>query len=302
MHLSVRGCQLSLGPLHCSLSLCMRTTTIFLLSLLFPTVACAASLDAVLRDAGLMQDVLEQMDLEQQAQAADAVREAGDEVFPKVPGEGSSSATGTVLDEDPVFLTARVEGVPVIFKDVPKDSWFAPYVRAVTGEGIVSGYRAADGTLKGLFGPADSLTIGQLAKIAVQLAKVDVGSCGSIVKNQSVGGTWAEIYVRCAEQRGWAVYADGSVDPSGDATRAEVIATLLQALAVKIVPRTGGVFSDVDSSVEFAAAVEMAAKAGVVSGDSDTQGNFTGFFRPRDSVKRAEVAKIVTNSVQVFGQ
>lgn len=279
----------------------MRATTIFLLSLLLPSLTCAASLDAVLRDADSLQDAMEQWQSEQQAQASDAAREAGDEVFPKVPGEGSSSATGTVLDEDPVFLTARVDGVPVIFKDVPKESWFAPYVRAVTGDGIVSGYRDDDGTLRGLFGPADALTIGQLAKIAAQLAKVDPATCTPTLKNETAKGTWAVAFVRCAEQKGWAVYADGSADIARNATRAEVIATLLQAFGVKIAQRTGGVFKDVDSSVEFAAAVEMAAKAGVVSGDSDRNGNPTGAFRPRDPINRAEVAKIVTLAVQVYG-
>jgi len=279
----------------------MRTVTTLFFIFLLPSLACAASLDAVVHDAGTLRDVLDQTLKEQQTQAADAVREAGAEIFPMVQGDGSSSVAATVLDEDPVFLTARVEGVPVIFRDVPKDSWFAPYVRAVTGEGIVSGYRAADGTLRGLFGPGDALTIGQLAKIAVQLMKMDPASCTASLKNETAKGTWAIGFIRCAEQKGWAVYADGSVDVNRNATRAEVIATILQAFAVKIESRTGDVFKDVDSSVEFAAAVEQAAKAGVVSGDSNAQGNPTGMFRPRDSINRAEVAKIITNAVQVYG-
>lgn len=278
----------------------MRRITPFTLLCLLPALACAASSEQIVEDADQLQGVVDQAIREQQAQADDAAREAGQEIFPRMQTEGSSSAAAAVLDEDPLFLTARVDGVPVVFRDVPKDSWFAPYVREVTGQGIVSGYREADGTLRGFFGPADTLTIGQLGKIAVQLAKVEMSSCNATLKNQTAAGTWSEAFVRCAEQHKWAVFADGSVDTLRNATRAEVIATLLQAFAVKIEPRTGDVFADVDSSVEFAAAVEQAAKAGIIAGDSDANGNPTGTFRPRDPVNRAEVAKIVTNSIQVY--
>ncbi|ALM09746.1 MAG: S-layer protein [Candidatus Peribacter riflensis] len=268
-------------------------------SFMIPAFAVAGPLDDAVRDAAIFEQVQEQMSLEQSAQDADALREAGDELFPGT-GQGSGSSRPVTLEEDPVFLTARVDGVPVIFRDVPKDAWFAPYVRDVVGKGIVSGYRESDGTLKGLFGPDDPLTIAELAKIAVQVALVDLSSCGSGLKNATAAGMWAEPYVRCAERRGWAVYADGSGDVQRLASRAQVVATLLQALGVKIEPRTGGVFRDVDSSVEFAAAVEMAARAGVVSGDADAQGNPTGLFRPVDPVNRAEVAKIVAQAVQIY--
>ena len=43
-----------------------------------------------------------------------------------------------------------------------------------------------------------------------------------------------------------------------------------------------------------------AARAGVVSGDADAQGNPTGLFRPVDPVNRAEVAKIVAQAVQIY--
>lgn len=280
----------------------MRSATLpLLLCVLLPSLVFAGSLDDVVNDAESFTGVLQQMQEEQAAQSADQLRESGSEIFPST-GQGSSSSRPSGLDEDPTFLTARVDGVPVVFGDVPKVAWFAPYVRSVTEQGIVSGYREADGTLKGLFGPADALTIEQLAKIAVQVAKVDLSACGSVLKNTAVKGGWSEVYIRCAEHRGWAVYADGSVDALRLARRAEVVATLLQALGVKIEQRTGGVFTDVDSSVEFAAAIEMAAKAGVVAGDTDALGQATGTFRPSDPVNRAEVAKIVTMGLQVYGQ
>ncbi|MDD4287292.1 MAG: S-layer homology domain-containing protein [Candidatus Peribacteraceae bacterium] len=280
----------------------MRSSTVpIFLCVLLPSLVLASSLDDVVNDAALFDGVVKQMQDEQYGQSSDAVRESGSEVFPST-GQGSSTSRQSESEEDPTYLTARVDGVPVVFRDVPKVEWFAPYVREVTEQGIVSGYREADGTLKGLFGPADSLTIEQLAKIAVHVSQVDLLACGSTLKNAMAKGTWSESFVRCAEQRGWAVFADGSVDVRRLARRSEVVATLLQALGVKIEPRTGGIFTDIDGSVEFAAAIEMAAKAGVVAGDSDAQGNATGTFRPLDPVNRAEVAKIITMALQVYGE
>ncbi|OIO53300.1 hypothetical protein AUJ46_05515 [Candidatus Peregrinibacteria bacterium CG1_02_54_53] len=301
VHTSDALCQLPAEAEHDSLVHRMRRRIIAVaLSLLLPSLAVASALDDVVHDADAFSDVLLQMQAEQDGQTDDLLREEGDEMFPST-GQSSSTSRQSTLEEDPDFLTARVDGVPVIFRDIPRDAWFAPYVRDVVGEGIVSGYREANGALMGLFGPADSLTIEQLAKIAVQVARVDLSACGTTLKNDAADGTWSEQYIRCAEHRGWAVYADGSVDIGRPARRAEVVATLLQALGVKTEQRTGGIFTDVDSSVEFAAAIEMAARAGVISGDSDARGSPLGTFRPTDPVNRAEVAKIVTMALQVYG-
>lgn len=278
----------------------LRISLVFIL-LLFPPMAGASALDDAARDAGEFGTVLDQLSAEQDAEREDAVREAGADIFPASSGS-SSSAHAVAIDEDPTFLTARVDGVPVIFRDVPRDAWFAPFVREVVTQGIVSGYREADGTLKGLFGPGDSLTLEQLAKVAVQVAHVDTASCTTEIRNTSARGSWSEAYIRCAEQRSWAVYADGSVVVSELATRAQVVSTLLQALGVRFEPRTGDVFRDVDSSTEFASAVETAARAGIISGDTDREGASLGLFRPTEPVNRAEVAKIVTNALQVFGE
>lgn len=278
-----------------------RTVPVLIAALLLPVCAAAASLDQVRGEAERFNGLLEQWRQELQAQSSDVLREAGTEVFP-LTGTGDAQGRVAESDEDPVFLTTRVDGVPVVFRDIAKEAWFAPYVRAVVGEGIVSGYRAPDGTPKGLFGPADALTVEQLAKIAVQVAAADTETCGTMLKNVAAQGRWSVPFIRCAEQRGWAVFADGSVDVARNARRSEVVATLLQALAVNIEPRKGGVFTDVDSSVEFAAAIEMAAKAGVVTGDTDAAGNATGTFRPLAAVNRAEVAKIVTMALQVYGE
>lgn len=285
-------------------SLVMRRFFFLLSCTLFavPFIVLAASLDDLATDAQKFDEVLDHAILEEQTNSADALREAGEELFPAVvAGSGSSSSRREVMEEDPVYVTARVDGYPVVFTDLPKAEWFAPYVREVINQSIVSGYRDAGGLPKGLFGPADAVTIEQLAKIAVQVAHVDSAGCSSSLKNASAEDRWSEVFIRCAEQWGWAVFADGSVIVDQPATRAQVVATILQAFGVKYDQRTGTVFSDVDGSVEFANAIETAANDGIVSGYADAEGNATGLFKPLDPVNRAEVAKIVTIALQVYG-
>lgn len=281
----------------------MRRCTVALLCsglLLLPLVAFADALDDAGATEAIVKQILDHDAAGQAADASDEVREAGEELFPE--GEtGSGGTRRTVMEEDPVFMTARVDGAPVVFRDVPKDAWFAPYVREVVNENIVSGYRDATGLPKGLYGPADNMTIEQLSKIAVQVGKVDVSVCGGTTKNETAKGRWSESFIRCAEQKGWAVFSDGSVPVERPATRAEVVVTLLQALGAKLDQRTGKIFTDVDGSTEFASSIETAANVGVVSGYTDAEGNSTGLFKPADPINRAEVAKIVTRGMQVYG-
>jgi len=275
---------------------------LFLVIFSVPVFAAAASIDSLATDAQKFNAVLDHAVLEENAESADAAREAGEEMFPAVvSGSGSSSSRRGVIEEDPKYVTAHVDGYPVVFTDLPKTEWFAPYVREVINQSIVSGYRDANGLPKGLFGPADRVTLEQLAKIAVQVGRVDTATCGGELKNESAQGRWSEVYILCAEQRGWAVFSDGSAVVDKPATRAQVVATLLQSFTVKYDQRTGKVFSDVDGSVEFANAIETAANDGIVSGYADAEGNATGLFKPLDFVNRAEVAKMITLALQVYG-
>jgi hypothetical protein len=92
------------------------------------------------------------------------------------------------------------------------------------------------------------------------------------------------------------------VDVHRNATRAEVISTVIQAFKVSELPATGTGFTDVTLSTQFASSIEQAFRDGVVSGYSDQDGNPTGLFGPAEPVNRAEFAKIVTIAMQVYGK
>lgn len=234
---------------------------------------------------------------------ADMKLEASDEFFP-----GENTATGSTRRSSSAstspYVTFQIEGTWYVFTDVPVTAWFAPFVRDVADRGIVSGYRDAAGIPTGIFGPAKSVSIEELAKMALEAAQIDRGACTGAPMNVIAQKSWSANYIRCAEQRNFAVYADGTVDITRPATRAEVVMTVLQAFGVALrdTPPPGVVMKDVNASTLFSSAVFTALADGIVSGDSDAAGNPAGTFRPGSPVNRAEVSKIISLAVQVYGQ
>lgn len=279
----------------------MRRFIVFSLLTVIPmTVWAADSLDYLLDDAERFEQEMERMEQESDWDAVDDVEMRSPDLIPDSGREESSDREDEAVEEG-ISVRIKIDGVPVDLSDVPKDAWFAPYVRSAAEAGIVSGYRGEDGLPLGLYGPGDPVTIEQIAKIALAAAGVDRMQCTAALKNEEAAGRWSEEFVRCAEHLQWAVYADGSVDPLRSATRAEVIATILQAFNVEFRASDAMPFSDVDSSIEFRSAIIRAFDDHIVSGYTDANGNVTGKFGPIDPVKRAEVAKIVTLAVEVYG-
>ncbi len=199
------------------------------------------------------------------------------------------------------FVSATIDGKLVIFEDVPIDSWFAPHVNDAIRTGIMSGYRNNLGNIKGQFGPSDRVNIAQLAKIAHEVAGIDDSRTGRITpKNLRARGTWFESYFSSAESLGWQVFQNARLDPSKNATRGEVIATILQALDVPRVWHKGKMFTDVNFDTPFASSIETAATDGVMTGYNDALGNPTGEFRPDGAINRAETAKLVTLAISLY--
>ncbi len=229
--------------------------------------------------------------------------QAGDEFFPESGSGSSSSRRGGTDISTNQFVTFRLDGVPYVLKDVPSIAWFAPYVRDVAGRGIVSGYRDAENVPTGIFGPERSVSIEELAKMSIVAAGLNPGECWEAPKNAGAQKSWSAAYIRCAELHNLAVYADGTVDILRPATRAEVVMTVLQAFGVQLrdSPPANVNIKDVTASTLFSSAIYTALGDGIVSGDSDSGGNLTGRFRPESFINRAEVSKIISLAVQLYG-
>jgi hypothetical protein len=270
--------------------------------LLIPVAGFGASFTTLEEELELFQKDLQYFVDQQDALENEEQAETSDELFPPLAEGEEGAEEDRTYEEDPIFVTIRVDGVPVVLSDVERSSWFAPYVRSIADMDIISGYRDAVGRPLGAFGPGDDVTVEQLAKIALLAAGTNVERCEGDVLNPMAQESWSEAYIRCAEQLGWVLFSDGTVKLDRPAQRNEVVVTIMQALRAPFDDFTGGVFEDVDTSTEFAAAIETAAHKGIVAGYADEQGNPTGLFGPQDPVNRAEATKIVTLALQVFGE
>lgn len=275
--------------------------TSLLVGILFtqPAHLFADEFDVLLKDVEYIEEELEADSIEIDDEESESILLSDPELFPA----GEDEDDGGILEGGESHISVKVDGVPVVLQDVPSDSWFAPYVRDVADKGIVSGYRDLDGRPKGEFGPADNVTIEQLAKMAIEASNANKNDCTGTLRNETAKGSWGMQYILCAELNGWAVYSEGTIPVQRLASRAEVVVTVLQAFGIKPAPRSGEeVFTDVNSSTEFASAIESAANDAIVSGYRDANGELTGEFGPADPVNRAEVAKIIALAIQVYSE
>lgn len=270
---------------------------ILIVALCIPLVRAHATLDDLFQVLPSWQREMEREAAELDVEEENNLFVTDTDLFPEVERESSSVSSN---EPEEAFVTFVEGGNAVMLRDVPLDAWFAPYVREIAVRGIVTGYRDAANRPLGLFGPGDNVTIEQLSKIVLLMVGQDMNACPKESRNETAAGRWSLPYIACAEQNGWTVYADGTVDVGRNATRAEVVMTVLQAGKVNISERTGNAFTDVTLSTQFGAAIEQAKRDGIVSGYTDAEGNGTGIFGPLDPVKRAEIAKIITKALQQY--
>jgi hypothetical protein len=202
------------------------------------------------------------------------------------------------------FVMFQWNGIPYDLQDVPRQVWFAPYVRDMATKGIVSGYMDSFGRPSGVFGPDRPVSIEELAKMALVAAGTDTTVCPKSAVNPLAAQTWSTRFIACAEQQKMTVFSDGTVDLKRPALRGEVIATILEAFHVALDPPAASgslVFKDVQPSTQFASAIDKAGKDGIVIGYSDTSGVHTGMFGTDRQVNRAEIAKMIDLALQLYG-
>lgn len=278
---------------------------VIVLALIFSSTTAAAQTGDVLDSSVDMWDAASatlRLEVEQEMQ--DIHDAAVSELFPDSSlTEEEGNILGDKRDErTSQYVSAMIDGKTVIFRDVPRTSWFAPYVRDIAEKGIVSGYRDAEGRPTGEFGPQDNVTLEQVAKVLVYAGGHNPAECGKSTLNRTSSGSWSVPFVGCAEILKWSVFEDGSVDAHRPATRAEVVITMMQSFNVKIGESSGSEsgFTDVTASTLFGDAIQQAKHDGIVAGYTDEHGQPNGLFGPNDPVTRAEFAKIITNGIQRY--
>lgn len=206
-------------------------------------------------------------------------------------------------NENELNLQVSIDGKTMTMRDVQKSSWFSSAVFDVIKKGVLSGYRNEQGELTGEFGPGNSVTIAELAKIAHKVGSISEDAfIGQNPVNPLAAGIWASPFFASAESRGWILFDHGEpyIDPARPATRAEVLVTLLQVLEIPLRWQTGQMFTDVTVRTPYAAAVETAAKEGIVEGRKDDDGKPLNLFGPNDPINRAEMAKLLVTVINKY--
>lgn len=198
------------------------------------------------------------------------------------------------------FVSIETSRGLLVFSDVPKSAWFSPYIRVMAEAHLINGYADTGGNPLGKFGPADNVTIEQMAKVLVSAMGVSPYDCPNNTINLTASGSWSSPFVACAEERHWSIFTDGSVDVHRSATRSEVVVTLLQAFGVQPLSDTGAIFADVTPTMAYGGFIARAKRDSIVSGYSNANGEPTGLFGPSDAVTRAAFAKVVTGAMQVY--
>ncbi len=278
----------------------MRLRLALVALLLLPAASAWAlpPLTELKRETDVFVPVLQLDKVDGDGDAAELSLEAREEFFPEA---GSGSSRQSIQGSDTV-VTFRLNGVPYALNDVPLVAWFAPYVRDMADRGIVTGYKDATGRPTGFFSPEKNVTLEELAKMAVEAARIDRTACPAVPKNPQATQSWSAQYVSCAESNAFAVYADGTVDLHRAATRNEVVMTALQAFGRPIAElgQTEKLFTDVSPSTLFSGAIKTAVADGIVSGYVDAKGALTGTFGPDNPINRAEVSKVLSIAIQVY--
>ncbi|MCF7844328.1 MAG: Ig-like domain-containing protein [Kiritimatiellales bacterium] len=188
------------------------------------------------------------------------------------------------------LLMAQVNSVDVIYRDVPIDAWYSPYIAMLIDDGIAEGYRDLEGEPTGEFGVANPVTTAEVLKMTLVSADEDLTGLPPS-RNTSAKGTWASSYVAKAE-----ALAIPGISPDLDvhtpATRADVIRIILHILNFPVAQKEAS-FTDVSKYHPAASAIATAEIYGFIKGDTDVNGNPLNTFRPDDFINRAEVSKIL---------
>lgn len=202
---------------------------------------------------------------------------------PRSIAPATGQASGAPAAQRVNVSTTNADGQTIIFRDVWTDDWHGPYVRKLVDMQIFEGYKNATGEPLGLYGPGDSITVGQLAKVVALLAKKPV--------REVRGNDWAIPFVAAAKALKLTAFQD-AVTAEAPATRGAVIQAILEALGIPLQQGGDLPYVDVAPGSPYARGILTATMLGIVSGDDGTNN-----FRPNDPINRAEVAKMIVEAL-----
>lgn len=188
------------------------------------------------------------------------------------------------LPEPETDNTEAVETLPqTMFSDVPDSHWAYAIIKQLKDEGIVEGIG------DNRFEPEMQVTTAEFAKMLIGAADIEISE-QPIIFQDVKAEDWFAPYAVTALRRGL-VEEEEFFYPE-EALKREKMAFMLyravQAKGISLAQDQAFSYTDAeDISPEFTEAVRVLSSSDVLCGDD------AGAFRPRDSLTRAEAAKVI---------
>ncbi len=187
----------------------------------------------------------------------------------------------------------RVGEIP--FLDVDEEAWFLGPVRFLQGIGIIGGYLDDNGNETGLFGPGDPVTKAEITNMLFRIGNIPFDETLE-PQNPYAKNHWARDEIIMGEALGLTMWADHP-NPDKKADRVEVLRAIFEIFNVDV--PTGPVrssFSDVDYHSPNLHVIQHAKRLGIIDGYPD------GTFKPKNSILRAEVAKMMQKVFELLAE
>lgn len=163
------------------------------------------------------------------------------------------------------------------FSDVAQSHWAYEPVKSLSDKKIITGYE------DGSFCPSGSITRAEFA--AIMQRAFNIAGTGESFEDVQPG-EWYFDAVSALSAKGLIKGSDGRFDPQSSIKREDAALIIYRYLGSPTDPKT--VFEDSDTISDYAKeAVASLADLGIINGYKD------GTFRPKDSISRAEAAKII---------
>ncbi len=195
-------------------------------------------------------------------------------------------------------ITTAIDNGPMghfVFRDVPKNAWYAGSVFSLAEAGIIRGYTDATGKSSNRFGPNDKVTLAQAIKMALLGAGRDFSTA-----DNSCGQTkdWFCRYNAMAQNEKFTLASASLVDRP--ATRGEVAQIIADAFIPGDIPmHPFGEMADVSQFDTYEHAILKLHEDGVVTGDQKKLGN-RPYFRPYEPMNRSEIAAIIDRAWHIY--
>jgi len=198
--------------------------------------------------------------------------------------------------KDESIIDGYIRGL-IPFKDIGENTWYFSYIEDVKNRGIINGYKDENGNPTGFFGPENPLTIAEAVKIFLESAKIKPSISLEPPQHYLFTKHWAEKYLQKCEELNLSLFKNADLDPNRYITREEVATFLMEIFKLPQVSKIDPIFKDVNSNSNFAENIYSIYALGIVSGD-----HYNNTFRPYDQIARAEMAKIIIETLQLLSK